>query len=566
MAKTAPNTLYYGDNLAVLREHIEDESVDLIYLDPPFNSNADYNVLFAEKDHTESAAQIKAFEDTWKWDSAAAEAFHEAVQSGHGRVPDAMNAFQTFLGQSDMLAYLSMMAPRLIELHRVLKSTGSLYLHCDPTASHYLKMLLDAVFDPRNFRNEITWKRTHAHGSAKRFGPVHDTILFYSTSNEYLWTHPRIAHDEEYLDKHFKPDNDGRLYQAITLTGAGTRTGHSGKPWRGVDPTESGRHWAIPGKVMERLGLKGGTVQECLDLLDQAGRIFWPKKQDGKPRLRWYADELEGVAIPDVWTDIDPISAQAAERLGYPTQKPEALLERIISASSNEGDIVLDPFCGCGTTIAAAQKLKRRWIGIDVTHLAVNLIKHRLFDTFLVSDKSDPPGYRVVGEPVTLTGAEQLAEEDRFQFQAWALSLVKARVTGSDKRGADKGIDGRLFFHDEPDRKSASTKQVILSVKSGKVNVSQVRDLRGVVEREKNAAIGVLITLQPPTAPMRQEAASAGIYDSPWGTKPARLQILTIEGLLKGNERIGMPQSRDLRTFKKAPRSKKKAKDAKLFD
>lgn len=540
------NLLYYGDNLEVLRRHIPDESVDLIYLDPPFNSNQDYNVLFREHHGERAAAQIKAFEDTWRWDLGAEAAYREVVEAG-GRVSQAMQAFRTFLGESDMMAYLAMMAPRLIELRRVLKPTGSIYLHCDPTASHYLKMLMDAVFGPENFRNEIVWKRTHAHGSSRRYGPVHDTILFYTKDREYVWTNPRLKHDPEYIAKHFRHvDADGRRFQAISLTGAGVRRGESGQPWRNVNPTASGRHWALPGKVLRALGIEAGSIQERLDALDRAGLIYWPKGGDGVPRLKWYADQLEGVAVPDVWTDIPPIAAHAAERLGYPTQKPEALLERIIRASSNEGDVVLDPFCGCGTAIAVAQKLKRRWIGIDITHLAIGLIKSRLHDMF-----RDDVAYEVHGEPTTIEEAKVLARDDPHEFQVWALGLVGARK-GEVKKGADRGIDGRLYFHDEAS--GGRTKQIIISVKAGHVSVSHVRDLRGVVEREK-AEIGVLISLEEPTSAMRTEAAAAGFYASPWGKHP-RIQLLTIAELLDGRG-IDYPRTAGSNvTLKRAPRVK----------
>lgn len=523
------NTLYYGDNLDVLRRHIDSESVDLIYLDPPFNSNADYNVLFAEHDKTESAAQIRAFEDTWKWDAAAAEAFHDAIRSGHGKVPAAMQAFQTFLGESDMLAYLSMMAPRLIELHRVLKPTGSIYLHCDPTASHYLKMLMDAVFGAVHYRNEIIWRRTPFSGSSKararQLPRSHDVLLFYSRGSQWVWEAPSAPYSEEYLKRFKWDDGDGRGAYRKTL-------------------------------------LKTYS-QETYDRLKADNRLIEPIRPGAKPSYKQYLNESSGIRQhDDVWTDVNAINPVAQERLGYPTQKPEALLERIVKASSNEGDLVLDPFCGCGTAIAVAEKLHRRWIGIDVTHLAVGLIKHRLRDSFDLHAGED---YDVVGEPTDLAGARKLAEENPFQFQAWALGLVGARVASSSKKGADKGIDGKLFFHDEGSAK-ADVKQVVISVKSGNVSVKDVRDLRGVLDREakRGAKIGVLLTLNEPTRPMSAEAASAGHYDSPWGTSHARLQILTVEELLDGRD-IGMPPSRDLRTFKKAPKSKRRKKDPELF-
>lgn len=541
------NLLYYGDNLDVLRRHVPDASVDLVYLDPPFNSNASYNVLFAEKSGKQAAAQIKAFEDTWRWDEGAARAFQDVVESG-GRVSQAMQAFRTFLGDTDMLAYLAMMAPRLVELRRVLKETGSLYLHCDPTASHYLKMLLDAVFGASMFRNEIVWQRTGAHGSSKRFGPIHDTILFYTKSDAYVWNPAYMPLPQDTADEWFnnvEPDTE-RRFNRNTLTAPGVRSGSSGKPWRGIDPTAKGRHWAVPGFARDVIG-DLDTI-EALDSLDKMGRVFWPKKPGGTPMLKLYLDESKGVPALDVWTDIR-LQTSANERLGYPTQKPEALLERIISASSNEGDLVLDPFCGCGTTVAASQTLKRRWVGIDVTHLAIGLIKKRLGDGHGVGVKDT---YQVIGEPTSVDDATTLAASDPYQFQWWALGLVGARPA-EGKKGADHGIDGRIYFHEG----DGTTRQIILSVKAGKLHAPYVRDLRGVIDREK-AALGVLLTLDEPTKAMRTEAASAGFYTSPWGTHP-KLQIVTVGELLDG-QRIDMPPIRQTSvTYKRAPKALPKA-------
>ena len=545
------NKLYYGDNLEVLRDYIATESVDLIYLDPPFNSRQDYNVLFAEKDGSRSASQITAFKDSWEWNLEAERAYQEVVEQG-GRVADAMRAFRTLLGGSDMLAYLAMMAPRLIELRRVLKPTGSIYLHCDPTASHYLKILMDGVFGAERFLNEIIWKRTHAHGGANRFGRVHDTILFFAKSGKWLWTAPKMAYTDSYEENFFKfADADGRRYRATILTGTGTRNGSSGKPWRGIDPTAVGRHWAIPGYV-RKLFSEGPmeTVQDALEQLNQMGRILWPKKVGGTPAFKQYIDDLGGSDVQDIITDIPAISSQAQERLGYPTQKPEALLERILRASCNEGDIVLDPFCGCGTTVQVAQKLNRRWIGIDITHLAIGLIKTRLDDTYGPEVRKT---YEVIGEPTDVAGAEQLALENKYQFQYWALGLCGARPTEGIKKGADRGIDGRLFFHEAH---SPESKQIIFSVKGGlNVGVAEVRDLIGVLQRER-ADIGVYISFAEPTKPMQREAAEAGFYTSADGSRYPRVQLLTIRGLLEGTQRLERPlHVRDV-TFKKAPRSR----------
>ena len=555
----AGNTLYYGDNLDVLREHVPNESVDLIYLDPPFNSNQSYNVLFAERDGSRSAAQIKAFEDTWRWDQAAAAAYQEVVEAG-GKVSEGLQAFRLFLGDNDMLAYLSMMAPRLVELHRVLKPTGSLYLHCDPTASHCLRLLLDGIFGSDNFRNELAWRRTGSHGGAKRWGPIHDTILFYSKSERYQWNRSYQDYDAAYLEKYYRFKDKRGSYRLVLLTGAGVRSGDSGKPWRGIDPTASGRHWAVPRAALQKAypsrDLSDLATQEKLDLLDQAGLVYWPERGT-VPSQKRYADENPGVPIQDIVYDIKPLSAQAKEALGYPTQKPEALLERIVTASSREGDVVLDPFCGCGTAIAVAHRLGRQWIGIDITHLAINLIRHRLQDAF-GADVAQT--YEVIGEPEALPDAATLAGEDPYQFQWWALGRVGARPV-EQKKGADRGIDGRLYFHDEGPR--GRTKQIILSVKAGRTGVAHVRDLRGVVEREE-AAIGVLISLQEPTRAMRQEVASAGFYHSPgWDRDYPRLQLLTVADLFAG-QGIAYPHLSNV-TYQRAPRAAREAAGERLL-
>jgi DNA modification methylase len=534
-----PNRLFYGDNLQVLREHIPDASVDLIYLDPPFNSRQDYNVLFAEKDGSRSASQITAFKDSWEWNEEAARAYEEVIEQG-GR-------------GTDMLAYLAMMAPRLVELRRVLKPTGSIYLHCDPTASHYLKLLLDSVFGPQMFRSEIIWKRTSAHNSAKRWGPVHDTIFFFARSEQSVWNRTFETYDPAYVAQFYKSEDEGGKFQLDNLTGAGTRSGESGLPWRGCNPTDRGRHWAVPAIPDITQGeIKQMTVQQRLDRLDELNLIAFPKK-GGMPRFKRYLRAEGGLAIQDVITDISPLSTHSQERLGYPTQKPEALLERILRASSNEGDVVLDPFCGCGTTVQVAQKLNRRWIGIDITHLAIGLIKTRLDDAYGHEVRKT---YRVIGEPTDVRGAEQLALENKYQFQYWALGLCGARPTEGIKKGADRGIDGRLFFHDD---RSGDSKQIIFSVKGGlNVGVSEVRDLIGVLQRER-AEIGAYISFAEPTRNMRTEAAEAGFYTSVDGSRYPRLQLLTIKGLLEGTEHLQRPlHVRDV-TFKKAPKSRQAA-------
>jgi site-specific DNA-methyltransferase (adenine-specific) len=465
--------LYYGDNLDILRQYIKADTIDLIYLDPPFKSNQEYNILFEERNGSGSKAQIKAFEDTWRWDQGSAEAYRDIVENGPERVSKVMQGFREFVGESDMLAYLSMMAPRLVELRRVLKPTGSIYLHCDPTASHYLKLLMDAVFGSKNFQNEIVWCYKTGGATKRRFARKHDILLFYAKE--------------------------------------GTKTA--------FNPQKEKSY------MMHKYGFKKSDFQE-----DEQGQYSWVIMKD--------------------WWEIPSVGSADRQRLGYPTQKPELLLERVITAGSNEGDVVLDSFCGCGTTIAVAQRLNRHWIGIDITHLAVNLVKHRLQNAF---GEKIGQTYKVIGELTDLAGAKQLAEDDPFQFQCWALGLVGARPV-EKKKGADKGIDGRLYFHDEPE--GGKTKQILFSVKSGHTGPKDVRDLRGVIEREK-AEIGVFICLQIPTKAMRTEAASAQFYKSQWRKEPyPRLQILTIEQLLNGKTIDSPPLGQVNVTFKKAPRAK----------
>jgi site-specific DNA-methyltransferase (adenine-specific) len=506
------NALYYGDNLAVLREHIKDESVDLVYLDPPFNSNANYNVLFKAPDGQQSQAQIEAFEDTWHWNDVAEAAFDDVMQSGNSNAADMLRAMRSFLGENDMMAYLAMMAVRLIELHRVLKKTGSLYLHCDPTASHYLKILLDAVFGKECFLNEIVWQRSTGKALMYRQLPTnHDLILLYSKSDRWTWNQDKlfVPYDETNLSektatKYSHKESDGRIYRLDSLINPNPDRPNLTYEFLGVT-----RVWRWTRERMKKAYEEGIVVQSS------PGRV---------PQMKRYLDEQEGLPISDVWTDIPPLNSQAQERLGYPTQKPVALLERILSASSNEGDVVLDPFCGCGTTVHAAQKLGRKWIGIDVTHLAISLIEKRLKDAF--------PGvvFEVHGTPKDEAGARDLALRDKYQFQWWAVSLVDAVPFAGKKKGADGGIDGLIYF--KPDGKK--TERAIVSVKGGdSVSVPMIRDLKGVLDREK-APMGIFLSLVEPTKPMVAEAASAGLYDPGLGRKFPRLQIVTIAELFAG--------------------------------
>ena len=507
-----PKTLYYGDNLSVLRDRIPNESVDLVYLDPPFNSNASYNVLFKEHSGEESPAQIKAFTDTWEWTLESERTFEQEIilnPTTPHNVKDMIEAFRQFIGSNAMMAYLVMMTPRLVELRRVLKTTGSIYLHCDPTASHYLKILMDAIFGPHNFKNEIVWKRSSAHSDAKACGRTHDIILLYAKdSSKFTWNKQYQSYDPQYIKSHYRnKTDDGRIYRTDNLTATSLSGGGYEYEWNHVT-----RIWRCPRSTMERL--------------HKEGRIRYTR--NGVAEYIRYLDEMPGVPLQDLWTDIPPINSQSKERLGYPTQKPQILLERIIVASSKEGDVVLDPFCGCGTAVAGAEKLKRQWIGIDITHLAVALMKSRLKTAFGIVPGKD---YEVVGEPVDVGSARALAEQDRYQFQFWAMSLLEAFPREQFKRGADRGIDGLVYFIDGPRR---TTNKAVVQVKSGKVSSPHIRDLKGTVEREK-AAMGLFITLEEPTRDMRTEAVSAGFYRSDvWQTDYPKIQIRTVGELLQG--------------------------------
>lgn len=531
--------LFYGDNLQVLRDNIGDETVDLIYLDPPFNSKADYNVLFSTPRGERSEAQITAFEDTWEWGTESVRSLQSLVTT-NGNLAELLDLLVRTLGKNSLSAYLVMMVVRLVELHRVLKSTGSLYLHCDPTASHYLKMILDVIFEPQNFKSEIVWKRTSAHNSARRFAPVHDVILFYTKSDRYTWNLVYQTHNKDYLESKYRYGDERGIYRLDNLTAPGVRNGESGASWRDINPSDKGNHWKIHKKTVESIvgveqAKKLGTLAK-LDLLDQHQYIYWtPKGRDGHkgfPQFKRYLGE--GVTVQDLILDVAPLNSQAKERLGYPTQKPLALLERIVAASSNPGDVVLDPFCGCGTAVHAAERLGRSWIGIDITHLAIALIEKRLRDAF--------PGieFSVEGTPQDLEGAKDLANRDKYQFQYWACSLVNAQPYKGKKKGADGGIDGQIFFSDAESvsQKNPVIRKIIVSVKGGQnVSLTMLKDLIATVEGNK-AAMGLFVTLASPTKPMIKEAASAGFYKSAGnGRDYPKIQILTIEGLLNGTER-----------------------------
>lgn len=544
---TWKNKLYFGDNLDMLQEDVPDDSVDLIYLDPPFNSDADYNVLFKERSGKKSTAQIAAFEDTWHWGLEAEKAFNDLVTKGPSRLADIVQSLRNALGPNDMMAYLVMMAARLRELRRVLKPTGTLYLHCDLTASHYLKVILDAIFGPTQFLNEITWKRTQSHGNVNRnFGSICDLLLVYTKSDEYTWNQQYTQFSKEYVEHRFTGvDPDGRRWQSVTLRNPGVRPNlhYPYKASNGVTYHPHPNGWSCDPERMKKY--------------DKENRLHFPAKPDGKLRLKMYLDESPGVKLQNLWDDIPPVNSQAAERLDYPTQKPEDLLARIIATSSNEGDVVLDPFCGCGTTLVVAERLKRKWIGIDITHLAVALMRWRLRHTF----KNHLAAFDELGSPKDTASAARLAELDRYQFQYWAVGLVDGQPAQEKKKGADKGIDGYIYFRDDT---TGQYKKIIIQVKSGGVQAKDVRDLRGVIGREK-ADFGFFLTLEEPTKPMRTEAVDAGLYESEtFKRKYQRIQIITVAELLEG-KRPDYPQLDPAATLKQAPVTAKATHQKDLF-
>lgn len=537
------NRLYYGDNLDVLRSSIASESIDLIYLDPPFNSSADYNVIFGgRKQVSISHAQITAFEDTWHWSDESSRTLNELFGI-QGELAELLDLLVRRLGHNDLSSYLVMMAVRLVEMHRVLKPTGSLYLHCDPTASHYLKIILDIIFRPQNFKNEIIWQRTNVHSDSKTWSRVTDTIFFYSKSDKFKWNPLYAPHSEDYLQSKYRhSDPDGRIYRLGDMTSPNPRPNMMYE-WKGHASPPNGWRYS----------------QETMAKLDAEGRIWYPSDKSKRPQLKRYLEEMSGRLFSNVWTDIPPINSQAKERLGYPTQKPVALLERILQASSNPGDVILDPFCGCGTALHAAQKLNRKWIGIDITHLAIALIESRLKSAF--------PGitFEVYGTPKDIEGAKDLARRDKYQFQWWACSLVEVPPYQGKKKGADGGIDGLRYISDFENGQEIKRK-IIVSVKGGEnLNPSMVRDLIGTLQNNK-ADLGFLITLAQVTKPMLKEATKAGFYRAGNGRDYPRLQIFTIEDLLTQRKR---PEYLDLSlgdlTFKRAEKEKAVVHQPELF-
>jgi len=515
------NQLFYGDNLEVLRKHIKDETIDLCYIDPPFNSKRNYNQIYNNVGK-EDKAQAQAFIDTWTWDDHANQGLAEIQENylGHftSQSIDLISGLTKVLGKGSLLAYLVNMTLRVAEIHRVLKPTGSFYLHCDPTASHYLKIIIDAIFCSQggDFKNEITWKRTSGHSDSGKYGSVHDVIFYYTKSLKITWNQVYQKYEQNYIDKYYRyQDDDGRKWMSDNLSAAGLAGGGYQYEWNGVT-----KLWRCPKTTMEKL--------------DAEGKIYYTKNRVA--RIKRYLDESKGLPVQDAWNDIEPLRSWHKELLGYPTQKPESLLERIIQASSNEGDIILDAYCGCGTTVAVSQKLNRQWIGIDITYQSISLILKRLEDTF---GKAVLETINISGIPKDMKSAEALAlkkdDRTRKEFEKWAvLTYSNNRATINQKKGADKGIDGIAYFtgdKDEPEK-------IILQVKSGNVKSGDIRDLQGTITLEK-AELGVFITLKPPTKDMIKTAKEAGIYKSRYMSQPVdKIQIVTVQEIIEGQKRL----------------------------
>lgn len=519
------NHLYYGDNLEVLRKFVPDESVELCYIDPPFNSKRNYNQIYNNLGK-DDYAQSQAFVDTWVWNELAIQGFSEIIDNTRGlfsiQTINLILMLEKVLGMGDLLAYLVSITLRVAEIRRVLKPTGSFYFHCDPTAGHYIKIVLDSVFCPEggDYKNEITWKRTTAHNDSSKYGNNVDTIFFYTKGNKFTWNPSYSMYSDEYKKRYKRKDANGRRWTDDNLTAKGLSGGGYEYEYKGCKSL-----WRVPLNTMERL--------------DAEGRLHFTSRNG--IRLKRYLDEMKGLPLQCLWDDIAPINSQAKERLGYPTQKPESLLQRIIEVSTNEGDVVLDAYCGCGTTVASAQRLNRRWIGIDITYQAISLIVKRLT---VEHGHSVMNHVKVAGMPKDMESAIALAnrEDDRLrkEFEKWAIQTYSNnRAVVSSKKGADKGIDGFLVFLEEHGGNYA---RVIFQVKSGKVSSRDIRDLYGTMNRE-DARLGVFITLKDPTSAMTKEANQYGLYKSKITSEfYPTLQIVSIKEILEG-ERLNMPMT-----------------------
>ena len=522
------NQLFYGDNLTIMQQMGKD-AVDLIYLDPPFNSKKDYNLLYRNMTGKPVPEQVEAFCDTWEMDADKENIARTmpVLMREYGIDDYYVQFWKLWMlalrnTQPHLLAYLIYMVQRLLHMKVLLRPTGSLYLHCDPSASHYIKIMMDGIFGHRNFRNDIIWKRTTVHSDSKTWSRVTDNILFYTKSDKFTWNAPRELHSGKYLaDKYGSDDGDGRKYTLDNMTSPNPRPNMMYE-WKGFAYPAKG--WRYKKETMQRL--------------DEDGRIWYPTSKDGsldtsrRPRLKRYLDEMQGQGqvMGNVWTDISPVNSQARERLGYPTQKPISLLDRIIKASSNRGEIVFDPFCGCGTTIYSAIENGRQWIGCDIAILSIRLIRERLTEKYHLVEGVN---YEIDGIPVSVEQAEMLFKRDPFQFQHWAVE----RIGGfpMQKKVADKGIDGRIYF-ETPN----GLRDMVLSVKGGNIRPTDIRDLRGVLEREDDSVLAGFISLHEPTRAMREEGSRAGIFEY-GGVNYERMQFLTIREVLEEKREFHTP-------------------------
>ena len=561
-----PNKLYYGDNLDILRNKVRDESVHLCYIDPPFNSKRNYNQIY-NRVGNEDLAQEQSFIDTWTWNDRARDGYNEIKNNAGGRFTaqtiELITGLHNVLGRESLLAYLVSITLRLVEINRVLVPTGSFYLHCDPTASHYLKLLIDSVFLPNggDYKNEIVWRRTGAHNKLLRYAPIHDVILFYTKSDEYVWNHPKRPYMLGHVEEYFVKDEKGwrTNYYGNVLTGSGLRGGESGKPWRGFDPSAKNRHWAVPKALVEDLGedLSGMSQHQKFDRLCEMGYI---KIIEGQawPIYEHYITASDGQPLFDIWAyqpytsktvfgtddgideEVRWLTPKDQERLGYETQKPEGLLGRIIRASTKEGHVVLDAYCGCGTTVAVAEKMNRQWIGIDITYHAIATILTRLEDNF---GEAVAKAVACDGLPRDMNGARALAtrQDDRVrkEFEKWAiLTFTNNRAVIKKKKGADGGVDGVFYFWNGGEMQAA---KMILQAKSGGVQRRDIAALRGDMEKE-GASLACLITLEDPTKPMKQDAKAAGVYENEArGIRCDRIRIVRVEDIIHNEARVELP-------------------------
>lgn len=530
-----PNRLYYGDNLEVLRKRLKDDTVDLCYIDPPFNSKRTYNQIY-NNIGSDDLAQAQAFIDTWKWDDEARLGYQEIIGNEGGRYPvhtiELIKGLRSVLKEGNLLAYLVSITRRVVEIRRVLKPTGSFFLHCDSTSSHYLKLVLDGIFCGQGgeFQNEIIWKRSHAHSDGRQgsqhFGRVTDTIFFYTKSLEHTWNRQYVPYEKEYVDRDYRRiDEDGRRYRIDNLQGPGGAA--KGNPFYEVMGVK--RYWRYSQEKMAELIRKGRVIQT---------------KPGAVPQYKRYLDEMPGTPVQSLWADLPVLNNRSKEALGYPTQKPENLLERIIRGCSREGDLILDAYCGCGTTIAVAQRMKRNWVGIDITYQSIALVLRRLEDHF---GQAVASSVALDGVPRDMASAEALArrkdDRTRKEFEKWAvLTYSRNRAAINEKKGADGGIDGYAYVFTS----KTDTDRVVFQVKSGNVERGDVAKLNSDMQRE-HAQVGILITLKEPTVPMKSEAKKAGTYHHAFtGVTYDRIQIVTVREIIEDKKRLDMPLSAEI--------------------